>query len=77
MAGTAHPQGRTPLPRGGAVNTPRIPPEETPPAEGSIGSAHPERPDGGLWEHPRAFLALIALGALLVAAFFAVRIAGL
>ncbi|MCB5164539.1 DUF6480 family protein [Streptomyces bambusae] len=65
----------------GTPPTPRTPPagptpEETPPAEGSISSAHPERPDGGVWEHPRAFLVLIAIGAAMIAAFFAARIAG-
>ncbi|MER7938137.1 DUF6480 family protein [Streptomyces sp. NPDC093272] len=49
------------------------PPEETPPAEGSTAEAHPEQPDGGIWEHPRFWLALIVIGCLLVAAFFAVR----
>ncbi len=53
-----------------------IPPGETPPAEGSIAEAHQERPDGGLWEHPRFLLALIVLGAVLFAGFFAARIAG-
>ncbi|MFJ3877044.1 DUF6480 family protein [Streptomyces sp. NPDC090077] len=58
------------------MSTPKVPPEETPEAEGSTAAAHQERPDGGLWEHPRAILALIALGAVMVAAFFVVRIAG-
>ncbi|MGZ9928288.1 DUF6480 family protein [Streptomyces sp. NC-S4] len=58
------------------MSTPKVPPEETPEAEGSIASAHQERPDGGLWEHPWAFLGLIAFGAVMVAAFFVVRIIG-
>ncbi|MFE3583584.1 hypothetical protein [Streptomyces vinaceus] len=58
------------------MSAPKVPPEETPEVEGSTGSAHAERPDGGLWEHPWAVLALIALGAAMVAAFFVVRIAG-
>ncbi|MFB7447612.1 MULTISPECIES: DUF6480 family protein [unclassified Streptomyces] len=52
------------------------PPGETPPAEGSTAEAHQERPDGGLWEHPKALLITIVLGALMVAAFFIARIAG-
>ncbi|MFD9722350.1 DUF6480 family protein [Streptomyces sp. NPDC059072] len=59
------------------MSTPKVPPEETPEAEGSTGSAHPERPDGGMWEHPSVFLLLIALGAVMVAAFFIVRILGM
>ncbi|MEW1612620.1 DUF6480 family protein [Streptomyces sp. NPDC088744] len=53
------------------------PPEETPPAEGSIGDAHQERPDGGVWEHPAVWIGLIVLGALLVAGFFVARVVGL
>ncbi|MFJ9326441.1 DUF6480 family protein [Streptomyces sp. NPDC101230] len=53
------------------------PPTETPPAEGSIGEAHEERPDGGVWEHPAVWISLIVLGALLVAAFFVARVVGL
>ncbi|MDG5806475.1 DUF6480 family protein [Streptomyces ossamyceticus] len=49
------------------------PPEETPAAEGSTAETHRERPDGGIWEHPHLWLFLIALGALLFAAFFLVR----
>ncbi|MFG2869374.1 DUF6480 family protein [Streptomyces sp. NPDC048338] len=52
---------------------PLVKPEETPPVEGSIAEAHPERPDGGPWEHPRVFLALIVIGALAMAALFAAR----
>ncbi|MFD3548274.1 DUF6480 family protein [Streptomyces sp. NPDC058655] len=55
----------------------RIPPGETPPVEGSTAEAHEERPDGGVWEHPRFLLALIVLVAVLVAGFFAARIGGL
>ncbi|MCX5071594.1 DUF6480 family protein [Streptomyces sp. NPDC060334] len=54
----------------------RVPPGETPPGEGSIAEAHQERADGGIFEHPRVLLALIAFGAVLFAAFFAARIAG-
>ncbi|MEV6572318.1 DUF6480 family protein [Streptomyces sp. NPDC051577] len=54
----------------------RVTPGETPPGEGSIAEAHQERPDGGIFEHPRALLALIAFGAVLFAAFFAARVAG-
>ncbi|KAB2591066.1 DUF6480 family protein [Streptomyces arboris] len=53
------------------------PPTETPPAEGSIGDAHEERPDGGVWEHPAVWIGLIVLGALLVAGFFVARVVGL
>ncbi|WP_328540295.1 DUF6480 family protein [Streptomyces sp. NBC_00344] len=52
----------------------RTPPGETPPAEGCIAEAHEERPDGGMWEHPRFWAALILCGALLFAAFFVARI---
>ncbi|OKK22055.1 hypothetical protein AMK16_02180 [Streptomyces sp. CB00455] len=58
------------------MTTHLVPPGETPPAEGSTAEAHQERPDGGVWEHPRALLALVVLGSLLFAAFFAARIAG-
>ncbi|PKW05430.1 hypothetical protein SAMN05428944_7547 [Streptomyces sp. 1222.5] len=50
------------------------PPGETPPVEGSTAGAHPERPNGGIWEHPRLWLSLIVFGCLLVAAFFVVRV---
>ncbi|MER8032556.1 DUF6480 family protein [Streptomyces bauhiniae] len=49
------------------------PPGETPPVEGSTAEAHPERPDGGPFEHPRLWLGLIVLGCALVAAYFLVR----
>ncbi|ESU45971.1 hypothetical protein P376_6051 [Streptomyces sp. HCCB10043] len=52
------------------------PPGETPPAEGSISEAHEERADGGLWEHPGVWTALIVIGALVVAGFFLARIFG-
>ncbi|MEU2245162.1 DUF6480 family protein [Streptomyces sp. NPDC033754] len=52
------------------------PPGETPPVEGSTAEAHQERPDGGLWEHPKILLIAIVLGALMVASFFVARIAG-
>ncbi|GAA1588406.1 MULTISPECIES: DUF6480 family protein [Streptomyces] len=54
----------------------RMPPGETPPAEGSTASAHPERADGGPWEHPGFFLALVVVGAAMVAAFFVARLWG-
>ncbi|MFJ5774415.1 DUF6480 family protein [Streptomyces sp. NPDC093094] len=56
------------------MSEPLPPPGETPPAEGSIAEAHRERPDGGIWEHPRIWLLLIMIGCLLVAAFFLVRV---
>ncbi|MFJ7209388.1 DUF6480 family protein [Streptomyces sp. NPDC098789] len=56
------------------MSTSRVPPEETPPAEGSISEVHRERPDGGIWEHPQWFLSLIVLGTLLFAAFFLARL---
>ncbi|MGY0490347.1 DUF6480 family protein [Streptomyces sp. WG-D5] len=56
---------------------PLVPPNETPPAEGSIAEAHRERADGGIWEHPAVWVALVAVGALLVAGFFVARIWGL
>ncbi|MFC9582103.1 DUF6480 family protein [Streptomyces yangpuensis] len=58
------------------MSTPRIPPGETPPAEGSISSPHRERGDGGIWEHPGAFLVLIVTGAILIGFFFVARAAG-
>ncbi|MEE1820134.1 MULTISPECIES: DUF6480 family protein [unclassified Streptomyces] len=54
-----------------------VPPQETPPAEGSTSSAHPERPDGGIWEHPMVWLSLIVIGSLAIALFFGLRIADL
>ncbi|MEV4940553.1 DUF6480 family protein [Streptomyces zaomyceticus] len=58
------------------MTEPLIPPEETPPAEGSTSSAHQERPDGGLWEHPKFWVSLIVLGAGLISLFFVFRIFG-
>lgn len=58
------------------MSTPKVPPGETPPAEGSTASAHIERADGGPWEHPGVFVALIITGACLIAAFFIARIWG-
>ncbi|MFD7962914.1 DUF6480 family protein [Streptomyces zaomyceticus] len=58
------------------MTEPLIPPEETPPAEGSTSSAHQERPDGGLWEHPMFWVSLIVLGAVLISLFFVFRIFG-
>ncbi|MDT0567244.1 DUF6480 family protein [Streptomyces sp. DSM 3412] len=57
----------------GAGSEQLSPPGETPAAEGSTAEAHRERPDGGLWEHPHLWLFLLAVGGLLVAAFFLVR----
>ncbi|WP_456225513.1 DUF6480 family protein [Streptomyces sp. YJ-C3] len=59
------------------MNDSRVPPTETPPAEGSVSAAHRERPDGGLWEHPGWWLWLIVIGSILVAGFFVARIAGM
>ncbi|WP_405791172.1 DUF6480 family protein [Streptomyces sp. NBC_00029] len=59
------------------MSDPLVPPEETPPAEGSTAEAHQERADGGIWEHPAFWLWLIVAGALLVGAFFIARIFGL
>ncbi|MFF8871918.1 DUF6480 family protein [Streptomyces massasporeus] len=58
------------------MTEPLRPPEETPPVEGSTAEAHPEQPDGVIWEHPRVWLSLIVIGCLLVAGFFVVRILG-
>ncbi|MFE5243607.1 MULTISPECIES: DUF6480 family protein [unclassified Streptomyces] len=52
------------------------PPGETPPAEGSISEAHVERPDGGIWEHPALWAAVVLLGSLVVAGYFIARIFG-
>ncbi|MCF4136804.1 DUF6480 family protein [Streptomyces sp. Tue 6430] len=59
------------------MSEPLPPPGETPPVEGSTAEAHCERPDGGIWEHPRVWLFLITAGCLLVAAFFLVRVISL
>lgn len=59
------------------MTEPLIPPEETPPAEGSTAEAHEERADGGLWEHPGIWLGLIVVGAVLIAAFFIFRLIAL
>ncbi|MCZ0983578.1 DUF6480 family protein [Streptomyces diastatochromogenes] len=58
------------------MSVPFVPPEETPPVEGCTSSAHPERPDGGAWEHPMIWVSLIVFGAVLGAAFFLFRIFG-
>ncbi|MFC9730051.1 DUF6480 family protein [Streptomyces roseolus] len=65
------------LPPGGIMTEPLVPPQETPPVEGSTSSAHVERPDGGVWEHPALWVSLIVFGAVLVALFFALRVLGL
>lgn len=56
------------------MTDPLVPPEETPPGEGSTAEAHEERPDGGMWEHPRIWLSLILVGAAIVAAYFLARV---
>ncbi|WP_407564644.1 DUF6480 family protein [Streptomyces sp. 184] len=56
------------------MTEPRVPPEETPPAEGSTAEAHEERADGGPWDHPGIWLGLIVLGAVLFAGFFLARV---
>ncbi|WP_026058786.1 hypothetical protein [Streptomyces sp. SS] len=58
------------------MSVPFVPPEETPPVEGCISSAHPERADGGVWEHPMIWVSLIVCGAVLGAFFFLFRIFG-
>ncbi|MEU4064161.1 DUF6480 family protein [Streptomyces wedmorensis] len=55
------------------MTEPLVTPEETPPAEGSTSSAHQERADGGMWEHPMVWVAFIAVGAVLVALLFVFR----
>ncbi|MFC9344067.1 DUF6480 family protein [Streptomyces sp. NPDC057020] len=55
------------------MTQPLVPPQETPPAEGSTSSAHQERPDGGIWEHPMFWLSLIAVGAVMGGLFFIFR----
>lgn len=59
------------------MTDPLVPPEETPPAEGSIAEAHEERADGGPWEHPGLWVWLIVAGAVVVAAFFVFRLVSL
>ncbi|MFI9830874.1 DUF6480 family protein [Streptomyces sp. NPDC051913] len=56
------------------MTDPLVPPEETPPVEGSTAEAHEERPDGGIWEHPRFWMWLVMIGAVLFAAFFLARV---
>ncbi|MGW5733136.1 MULTISPECIES: DUF6480 family protein [Streptomyces] len=56
------------------MSDPLVPPGETPAVEGSTAEAHPERPDGGIWDHPRIWLFLITAGCLLVAALFLARV---
>ncbi|MER7575777.1 DUF6480 family protein [Streptomyces sp. NPDC126514] len=50
------------------------PPGETPLAEGSTAEAHPEPPDGGVWDHPWWWLSLVVIGSLLIAGFFLARV---
>ncbi|MFD4694534.1 DUF6480 family protein [Streptomyces sp. NBC_00683] len=54
----------------------RMPPGETPPGEGCISEAHVERADGGIWEHPAFWAAVVLLGSAVVAAYFIARIFG-
>ncbi|MFG3320678.1 DUF6480 family protein [Streptomyces sp. NPDC048171] len=55
------------------MTEPLVPPGETPPVEGSTAEAHEERPDGGIWEHPRVWTWIILIGAVIFAAFFVAR----
>ncbi|MGW8888100.1 DUF6480 family protein [Streptomyces sp. NPDC055749] len=59
------------------MTDPLVPPEETPPVEGSTAEAHQERPDGGMFEHPGLWVWLILIGAVIVAAFFIARVISL
>ncbi|WP_299531594.1 hypothetical protein [uncultured Streptomyces sp.] len=52
------------------------PPTETPQGEGCTSEAHQERADGGMWEHPVLWAALIVVGAAVVAGYFAARVFG-
>ncbi|MET9653399.1 MULTISPECIES: DUF6480 family protein [unclassified Streptomyces] len=56
------------------MTDPLVPPEETPPVEGSTAEAHEERPDGGIWEHPAIWVWLVVIGAVLFAGFFIARV---
>lgn len=56
------------------MSDPLVPPEETPPAEGSIAEAHEERADGSFWEHPGVWVWVIVAGAAIVAAYFVARL---
>ncbi|MCS0634084.1 DUF6480 family protein [Streptomyces sp. LP05-1] len=59
------------------MTEPLVPPEETPPVEGSTAEAHEERADGGPWEHPGLWVWLVIIGAALVAGYFVARMASL
>ncbi|MER7956500.1 DUF6480 family protein [Streptomyces sp. NPDC096030] len=59
------------------MTEPLVPPQETPPAEGSTSSAHQERADGGMWEHPMVWVSVIVAGSALIALFFVFRMVGL
>ncbi len=52
---------------------PLVPPQETPPVEGSTAEAHEDCPDGGIWEHPRIWTWIILVGAVIFAGFFVAR----
>ncbi|MFE1232343.1 DUF6480 family protein [Streptomyces sp. NPDC059442] len=56
------------------MTDPLVPPEETPPVEGSTAEAHEERADGGIWEHPAFWLWLVVIGGVIVAGFFIARV---
>ncbi|MEU9313339.1 DUF6480 family protein [Streptomyces sp. NPDC048256] len=59
------------------MTDPLVPPEETPPAEGSTAEAHEERADGAMWEHPGIWVWLIVAGAVIVAGFYIARVVSL
>ncbi|MFD7779042.1 DUF6480 family protein [Streptomyces sp. NPDC059753] len=56
------------------MTDPLVPPEETPPAEGSIAETHEERADGGLWDHPLIWVWRMVASAAIFAALFIVRL---
>ncbi|GGQ10069.1 DUF6480 family protein [Streptomyces roseolilacinus] len=56
------------------MTEPLRPPGETPPVEGSTAEAHVEKPDGGIWEHPRVWLTLVLIGCVMVAGYFLLRV---
>ncbi|MFD6416214.1 DUF6480 family protein [Streptomyces sp. NPDC060194] len=58
------------------MTEPLVPPEETPPVEGSIAEAHEEEPDKALWSHPGMWVGLIVFGCVLIVGFFVGRLLG-